>query len=152
MKAREAIDRARQLRPAAMQETAALYYEWLTEVEHEVVEHMNRHEDPDRAAAATAASMDPLNIGPERAEYTLKDWQDDVSYTEDDEEEEMLLPERFQMVYVYRLMCEIDLMNGETERYNNDATLYNQAFNEWKAWYRRHNKPRSGRRAGWKLI
>jgi len=134
MTAGEAIKKAQDLRPAAMQENSDLYYRWLTEVEQEVIEHLNRHVDPTGQAAEGA------------------DWQAEITYTETDAETDLLLPDRFEMIYVYKIMCEIDMMTGETDRYNNDAILYNQMMSEWKAWYRRHHMPKATGRKGWQLV
>lgn len=133
MTAGEAIRKAQALRPSAMQEEPELYYRWLTEVEQEVIEHLNRHEDPSGEA-------------PEGG-----DWQEEITYHEADAEKDLLLPDRYEMIYVYKLMCEIDMTTGETDRYNNDATLYNQMMKEWQAWYRRHHVPKKQGRAGWKI-
>ena len=134
MTAGEAIKRAQALRPAAMQEDPAMYYRWLTEVEQEVIEHLNRHADP------SGETPDD------------EDWQAEITYTETDADSDLLLPDRYEMVYVYKLMCEIDMMCGETDRSNNDATLYNQMMGEWKAWYRRGNRPKAAARSRWKLV
>ena len=134
MTAGEAIKRAQALRPAAMQEDPEMYYRWLTEVEQEVIEHLNRHVDPNGEKDDD------------------EDWQEEITYTETDADSDLLLPDRYEMVYAYKLMCEIDMMCGETDRYNNDATLYNQMFSEWKAWYRRHNMPKTTARRSWQVV
>ena len=43
----EAIAQAKHLRHAAMNDDGTTYYRWLTQVEQEIVEHLNRHVDPD---------------------------------------------------------------------------------------------------------
>ena len=122
MTAEEARAMAEELRPGE----SAGDVEWraLTEIENEVGEHMNRHE---------GASAFPVEISESNQHRTLR------------------LPERFAMAYVYRLMAERDKVNGEFDRYNNDAALCNQLLNEWKAWYRRNHKPIMDHRRGWKL-
>ena len=123
MTAEQAIQMASELRPGETSTEAQ--YRALTEMENEIGEHMNRHV--------------PANAFP-------------VEITEDNKGKQMRLPERFAMAYVYRLMAERDKVNGEFDRYNNDAALYNMAMKEWKAWYRREHRPKQDHRRGWKLI
>lgn len=147
----EAIRKARALRHAAMNEESGMYYRWLTEVEQEIAEHLNRHVDPDWTPG-TAPGFDPLNLGNPPGGEPEEDWVEPPEYTEADTDTEMLLPVRWEMIYVLKLMCEIDMTVGETEQYNKDATLYNQMMAEWKAWVRRTMTPKQDHRRSWALV
>ncbi len=118
----KAMELADELRPNDLSEE--LKRQWLTDIESECVEHLNRHE---------GNSMAP--------------W---VS-TEENDEEEMILPEPYEMAYVYKLMAEIDRAVGEYDRYNNDAQTCNGYMEDWKAKFRREHKPRGDHRKGWIL-
>ena len=132
----EAIRKARTLRHAAMSEESGMYYKWLTEVEQEVTEALNLCEP----------------VGEEIPEgWESGPWLSDPELDEDDAEKELLLPVRFEMIYVYKLMCEIDLTVGETDKYNQDAAMYNQMMAEWKAWLRRKRVPQMDHRKYWRL-
>ncbi len=54
---------------------------------------------------------------------------------------ELLLPESDCDVYVKYLVAMIDYFNREVELYQNDLTLFNEAFDKACARYRRNNRP-----------
>ncbi len=58
---------------------------------------------------------------------------------EEDQDRILSVPERFQDVYINYLLSKIDYFNEETERYNNDVTMYNAAYDSFAAWFRRMN-------------
>ena len=147
----EAIRKARSLRPSSMSEESGMYYRWLTEVDQEIAEHLNRHVDPDWTPG-TASGFDPLDMGSGEDMSDLNDWKEPPEYSEDDLETDLILPVRWEMIYVYKLMCEIDLTVGETEKYNQDAAMYNQMMAEWKAWLRRNMTPKQDHRRFWRIV
>lgn len=53
---------------------------------------------------------------------------------------ELLIPDNFSDVYIYYLASMIDFANGETKKYNNDRTLYADAYSEYRRWYHRTHK------------
>lgn len=59
---------------------------------------------------------------------------------EKDGERELLIPDRFQDVYMNYLFAKIDFNNQETERYNNDVAMLESAWNGYEAWHIRTNK------------
>ena len=147
----EAIRQAKALRPSAMNEESGMYYRWLTEVDQEVAEALNRHVSPDWEPGA-APAFDPLDMGSTQDNGDLMDWFEPPEYSEADADTDLILPKRWEMIYVYKLMCEIDLTVGETEKYNQDAAMYNQMMAEYKAWLRRTMTPKQDHRRGWKLV
>ena len=53
----------------------------------------------------------------------------------------LLVPKPYHVVYGLYLIAMQDLRDRDTERYDNDAALYRQALQEWKAYYRRTHVP-----------
>lgn len=123
MTAAEAIARADALRPN--EAGTDLKYAWLNEAEAEVIRHINRHE---------GRQLEP------------------ISYTAETGSTQLVLDGEWDGLYVYKLMAEMDMANGEMDRYNNDAARFNQTMQEWKNAYRREHKPWQDHRRGWKLI
>lgn len=56
---------------------------------------------------------------------------------------ELLIPAPHEEVYIHYLAMKIDFANGEYNKYNNTAQMYNTAFNEYKKWYNREHMPKS---------
>lgn len=49
----------------------------------------------------------------------------------------LLIPEPFDDVYLYWLQGMIDRENGEINRYNNSAQMFQTAYDRFSAWYTR---------------
>lgn len=49
-------------------------------------------------------------------------------YTPGNRDHELFVPEPFSEIYIYWLFMKMDFMNGEFDRFNNDAMLYNTAY------------------------
>jgi hypothetical protein len=56
---------------------------------------------------------------------------------DEDVEKDLTLPQQFNDVYLGYLAAKIDFMNAEYERYNNNVALFQAAFNDCAAWYKR---------------
>lgn len=57
-------------------------------------------------------------------------------------EQELLVPYPYdEDIYNYFLQAQIDKENGETAKYNQSITLYNNAFHAFQAWYNRTHLP-----------
>lgn len=54
---------------------------------------------------------------------------------------ELLVPTPFDEVYLRWLEAQIDYHNGEYDKYNNSISLFNNAFNEYKAFYTQKHSP-----------
>ena len=54
---------------------------------------------------------------------------------------ELLVPAPYDMVYVYWLMCQIDVDNQEMDKYNNDRALFENAWTEFADYWRRGHMP-----------
>lgn len=62
---------------------------------------------------------------------------------EEDMERELLIPERFRDVYSNYIRAKIDYMNQETERYNNDAAMFDASWKEYASWHIRNHMPKA---------
>lgn len=57
------------------------------------------------------------------------------------EDQELLMPTPVSRVYILWLCAMIDWMQEDTELYRIDQEQYSLAYEEAKAWWRRHNRP-----------
>jgi len=62
--------------------------------------------------------------------------------SETDRSTELLVHEPYTQVYTYWLCAQVDLVNAEIGKYNNDMTLYNNAFKAYGDWYTRTHMPK----------
>ena len=54
---------------------------------------------------------------------------------------ELTAPAPFQGLYIRWLEAQIDLYNGEPERYNGSIALFNAEYNAFESWYNRSHTP-----------
>jgi len=54
---------------------------------------------------------------------------------------ELLVREPYTDVYLWWLCSQMDLVNAETDRYANDRTMFNSAWNQYSDWYTRTHMP-----------
>ncbi len=66
------------------------------------------------------------------------------------EDGELLMPAPYDNIYELYLVAMIDYYNNESEMYMNDKEIFNAAFDEAKAWWRRQHKPPS--RGNWRVL
>lgn len=59
---------------------------------------------------------------------------------------EMLVPAPYDMVYVYWLMAQIDHLNQEMDKYNNDRSLFEDAWGNFGDYWNREHMPIGARR------
>ena len=57
-------------------------------------------------------------------------------------EDALLAPSPHESLYLFYLLARIDLMNGETARYNESAALFNAQYDAFSAAYSRAHRPR----------
>ena len=57
-------------------------------------------------------------------------------------EDALLAPSPHESLYLFYLLARIDLMNGETARYNESAALFNAQYDAFSAAYNRAPRPR----------
>lgn len=65
-----------------------------------------------------------------------------VPFKEGEEERELAVPVPFTDIYTYYLMAMTDFHNGDSGRYNDTVVLYNDAWENFAAYYRENNKPK----------
>ena len=53
----------------------------------------------------------------------------------------LIVPAPYDMLYVWWLICKIDLMNMEYDKYNNDRALFENAYDQAGDWWTRHKMP-----------
>ena len=81
-------------------------------------------------------SSDHLPVGAEEAELFA------LRFHFGEEERELAVPVPFTDVYLYYLAAMIDFYNGDSGRYNDTMVLYNQAWEDYAAYYRERYKPK----------
>lgn len=62
--------------------------------------------------------------------------------------QELIAPAPFDELYIKWLEAQIDLYNGEAERYNGSIALFNREFSAFESWYNRSYAPLN--RGTWK--
>ena len=68
------------------------------------------------------------------AQFTPYDHRGDLRDT-------LIAPAPYDQVYTHWLASQIDLNNGEIEKYNENSALYNMALDTFTAWYNRYHMP-----------
>lgn len=63
---------------------------------------------------------------------------------------ELLMPHPYDDIYLWHLCAQIDIMNEETQLYEDDMEYFNAAWARAQAWYRRNN--RKLRKKNWKVM
>lgn len=63
-------------------------------------------------------------------------------FEEGQEERELAVPVPYTDVYVFYLASMMDFYNGDSSRYNDSMVLYNQAWNEFQAYYLQTHTPK----------
>ena len=59
----------------------------------------------------------------------------------EDANTQLLVPHPYDRLYHLYMIAMIDLYNRETDLYSNDMGLFNAALQEYRAYYRRTNRP-----------
>ncbi len=58
------------------------------------------------------------------------------------DDQELLAPEPYSMVYRWWLEAQMDLANGELGKYQNSMQLYNASYLSYMDWYNRTHMPK----------
>ena len=117
----EAIALADQMKPNMMADTVKIRF--LSEIEGKI------HTEIIMTHAHTAE------------EETRPEYDENTAQTT-----EMLVPAPYDMVYVYWLMCQIDHLNQEEDKYNNDRGLFEDAWGNFGDYWNRGRMPISASR------
>lgn len=100
-------------------------------------------------AIAQADVMRPNTVGDEQKAEWLEELERLFAETQQIEvrpasfpdDKELLMPKPVDKVYVYWLAAQIDWAQVDTELYAIDMAMYNEAYRQALAWWRRHNVP-----------
>lgn len=65
-----------------------------------------------------------------------------LPFAEGEEERELIVPIPYTDIYTYYLAAMIDFYNGDSGRYNDTMVLFNQAWEDYGAYYRQTHKPK----------
>ena len=95
---------------------------WLNEIEHRVYDEV----------ISRAARFCPW--------FDFKPYEYEV-----DDDTELAVPDYYCDVYRTYICSKIDVALGEIDRYNNDAALFEAAWSDYAAWYRRNHMPKERR-------
>lgn len=61
---------------------------------------------------------------------------------ERDAEKDTLLPDRFTDIYIHYLKAKIEMNDDELTQYNKEVMVYQAAYDQFAAWYRRNHMPK----------
>ena len=70
-------------------------------------------------------------------------------YDETDSETELLAPDTYKGMYIHYLEAKIDYWNGEYARYNNSIVMFNNAYQQFEAWWTAHHKKSKNNKFRW---
>ena len=116
MTIQEAIDLADQLKPNMM--ITPVKIRFLNEIEGKIHEEIILQHEHTEAEG-------------EKPEYT----------TDTDPGTDLIVPAPYDMVYVYWLIAQIDHMNMEMDKYNNDRLLFEDAYGNFNDYWTRTRMP-----------
>lgn len=116
MTLQEALDLADALKPNMMPRNTKIHF--LNEIENQIYEELLlKHEHTEE-------------------EETRPEYDADT-----DDGTVLLVPPPYDMLYVYWLMSKIDMLNMETEKYNNDRALFETQYEDMSNWWTRTRMP-----------
>lgn len=112
MNIQQAIERANEMR-AGNSASPEMKIRWLSELDHIIYNDviLTHH----------------TNVEP------FKDYEDEST--------QLIAEKPYDKLYVYWLMAQIDLACSEFNKYNASLALFNEALNNYKAWYNRTHMP-----------
>ena len=70
-----------------------------------------------------------------------EDCQTFAGYRDAEPDTELLVQEPYDAMYVWWLQAQMDLVNGETSRYNAAILTFNQEYEGFESWYKRNHMP-----------
>lgn len=148
MQIQEALDRIDMMRPnmvkkevkiAALSELDGLVYR----------EIILNHESGDRRRPMTPMEQ-IIFLSPEERTFTGEPAEEEKKAEETfegytvmtDPGTELLVSFPYDEMYIWWLASKIDWQNMEIDKYNNDRTLFNNAYDTYSDWYTRNHMPK----------
>lgn len=129
----EAISRADSLKPNSYRTTEKI--RWLSYLDGIVLEETelsHRSRRPHRPKLIVHVDGEPTAPVIDKPK---------TKYDENDLETELLAPYPYDEMYVKYLEMKVDEQNGETARYNNSATLFNDLLADYVKHYHKTHRP-----------
>ena len=143
MRIQEALDRIDLIRPNMMRKELKIAA--LSELDGRIYGEIIRiHEDgrrPPMTPMERIIHLSPEERFPEEEQRPEPEPFPGYS-TDTDPGTELLAPFPYDEIYLYWLACKVDYQNLEPDKYNNDRTLFNNAWNELSNWYTRTHMPK----------
>ena len=140
----KAIQLADKMKPNMMSEDVK--YQFLNEIEGKVFyEIIMTHENDENAECP---HYDPPAEAEDEEETESEEETEETEETED-EPAEMLAQAPYDMLYVYWLMAQIDHLNMEMDKYNNDRGLFENAWGNFADYWNRTKMPIQRNRQLW---
>lgn len=102
-------------------------------------------------AIAKADALRPNTLGDEQKARWLYELDCDIAdmmetdypaFVWPEIDAELLMPEPHDNIYVLYLCAQIDYYNQESALYTNDMTVFNGAYDDTCAWWRRTHRPK----------
>ena len=140
----EALDMADQLKPNMMITPVKLRF--LNEIEGKIYQEIIlEHEYPEGVVQTeTTETETPADDWREILTCGRRPWKhpDRPEYNRDtDPGTDLLVPAPYDMLYVYWLIAQIDHMNMEMDKYNNDRLLFEDAYGNFSDFWTRTHMP-----------
>lgn len=143
MTIQEALDMADQLKPNMMITPVKLRF--LNEIEGKIHEEIIlQHEYPEGVTPQPEGEDAPAEEWREILAGRRPAWQHPPRpeyNTDTDPGTDLLVPAPYDMLYVYWLMAQIDHMNMEIDKYNNDRLLFEDAYGNFNDYWTRTHMP-----------
>ena len=75
------------------------------------------------------------------ADDPSEEWTPYDLYSEDIDSRDLLVPDEYSELYMAYLSYKVDYYNGEYERFNNSALIYNSFYQDFVNYWNREHKP-----------
>jgi len=126
----DVIDRLAVLRPHQFEDDFLI--DWISRLDHIVWEEVIQ----------THVLPSSIEEGESFAEHIHKDESSTLDVYPD-ADAVPLIDEVYGMdIYTYWLMAQMDKVNGETDRFNQDMAMFQASYDMYTGWYNKHYMPR----------
>lgn len=155
----EVLAEVQELKPSQYDE--ALMIKWISRIEAKIINDIIKKHVPDEKILEKMKYIDKafyeLYAKEEETEDTEEETEEDdtlttvdsdddgseefTGYDETDYETDLLVDEPYTDVYRFYVMSMIDYYNGETARYANSSTMFNNSYLEYAGYYNSTHEP-----------
>jgi len=110
----------------------------------EIADRLKPNAYPDEVKVGWLSSLDGQIFEEEIVTHEGGTMDSFIPYDPDNKEQELLVPHPYaEGIYINYLQMQIDKENGETGKYNQSASHYNNVYSAFRNWYNRTHMPRS---------